>query len=112
AGRGGSTTMKVLIVHNRYRPTAPSGEDAVVDQESAALTARGHEVALFQRHSEEIAGWSPLRRGTLPVRLLWSEDSRRRITELLGEFAPDVVHIHNIFPLVTPSVLYACRDAS
>ena len=104
--------MKVLIVHNRYRPTAPSGEDAVVDQESAALSARGHEVALFQRHSEEIAGWSPLRRGTLPVRLLWSEDSRRRITELLGEFAPDVVHIHNIFPLVTPSVLYACRDAS
>ena len=44
--------------------------------------------------------------------LLWSEDSRRAITKSLGEFAPDVVHIHNLFPLVTPSVLYACRDAS
>ena len=30
--------MKILIVHNRYRPTAPSGEDAVVDQESSALS--------------------------------------------------------------------------
>ena len=47
--------MKILIVHNRYRPTAPSGEDAVVDQESSALSARGHEVVLFQRRSEEIS---------------------------------------------------------
>jgi glycosyltransferase involved in cell wall biosynthesis len=104
--------MKILIVHNRYRPTAPSGEDAVVDQESSALSARGHDVVLLQRHSEEIASWSPLRRATLPVRLLWSEQSRRSITESLAHFAPDVVHIHNIFPLVTPSILYACRDAS
>jgi glycosyltransferase involved in cell wall biosynthesis len=104
--------MKVLLVHNRYRPTAPSGENAVVDQESAALSARGHEVVLFQRHSEEIATWSPLRRVTLPARLLWSSESRRAITESLVSFRPDVVHVHNTFPLVTPSVLYACRDAS
>ena len=38
--------MKILIVHNRYRPTAPSGEDVVVDQESSALLERGHEVVL------------------------------------------------------------------
>jgi glycosyltransferase involved in cell wall biosynthesis len=104
--------MKVLIVHNRYRPTAPSGEDAVVDQESTALMSRGHEVVLFQRRSEEISDWSPLRRATLPVRVLWSEDSRRAITESLIQFAPDVVHLHNIFPLITPSILYACRDAA
>ena len=75
--------MKILVVHNRYRPTAPSGEDAVVDQESSALSSRGHDVVLFQRRSEEISAWSPLRRATLPVRVLWSEDSRRAITESL-----------------------------
>jgi glycosyltransferase involved in cell wall biosynthesis len=104
--------MKILIVHNRYRPTAPSGENLVVDQESAALSARGHEVAVFQRHSGEIAEWSPLRRATLPARVLWSEDSRRGMAESLVKFRPDVVHVHNTFPLVTPSVLYACRDHS
>jgi glycosyltransferase involved in cell wall biosynthesis len=104
--------MKILIVHNRYRPTAPSGENAVVDQEGAALSSRGHDVILFQRHSEEIATWSPLRRATLPARVLWSKESRRAITEALVTFAPDVVHVHNTFPLVTPSVLYACREAS
>jgi glycosyltransferase involved in cell wall biosynthesis len=103
--------MKILIVHNRYRPTAPSGEDAVVDQESSALSTRGHDVVLYQRHSEEIATWSPLKRATLPARLLWSEQSRRSIADSLAHFAPDVVHIHNIFPLVTPSILYACRKA-
>lgn len=104
--------MKILIVHNRYRPAAPSGENAVVDQESAALRAAGHEVELLQRHSEEIASWSMLRRATLPARVLWSEESRRAVSRALADFAPDVVHVHNTFPLLTPSVLYACRDGS
>ncbi|MGH8773951.1 MAG: glycosyltransferase family 4 protein [Jiangellaceae bacterium] len=104
--------MRILVVHNRYRPTAPSGENAVVDQESSALSARGHDVVLVQRHSEDIAAWSPLRRATLPARVLWSEGSRREVKAALDWSAPDVVHIHNTFPLVTPSVLYACRDAS
>jgi glycosyltransferase involved in cell wall biosynthesis len=104
--------MRILIVHNRYRPTAPSGENTVVDQESAALSSHGQDVALFQRHTQDIATWSLLRRATLPARVLWSGNSRRAIAESLAQFAPDVVHVHNTFPLVTPSVLYACRDAS
>jgi glycosyltransferase involved in cell wall biosynthesis len=104
--------MRILVVHNRYRATAPSGENAVVDQESSALSSRGHDVVLFQRHSDDIAAWSPLRRATLPARVLWSESSRRDISAAIAQFAPDVVHVHNVFPLVTPSVLYACRDAS
>ena len=104
--------MKILIVHNRYRPAAPSGENAVVDQESEALASAGHSVELLQRHSEEIATWSPLRRATLPAQVLWSERSRRTVSHALADFAPDVVHLHNTFPLLTPSVLYACRDAA
>jgi glycosyltransferase involved in cell wall biosynthesis len=104
--------MKVLVVHNRYRPTAPSGENAVVDQESAALTARGHDVLVLQRHSAEIATWPPLRRATLPARMLWGEESRRLVAKSLASFQPDVVHLHNTFPLLTPSVLHACHDAS
>ena len=104
--------MKILVVHNRYRATAPSGENMVVDQEASVLSSRGHDVVLFQRHSDDIASWSPLRRATLPIRVLWSQESHRGVTAALTEFTPDVVHVHNTFPLVTPSVLYACRDAS
>lgn len=104
--------MRILLVHNRYRPEAPSGENSVVEQESAALAGRGHTVALFQRHSAEIASWSLLRRATLPAQVLWSEQSRRSLAAELVHFAPDVVHLHNTFPLLTPAVLYACRDAA
>ena len=80
--------MKILIVHNRYRPTAPSGEDAVVDQESSALLTRGHEVAVFQRRSEEISAWSLLQRATLPVRVLWSEARSQASSRSSGYIFP------------------------
>lgn len=103
--------MRILLVHNRYRPEAPSGENAVVDQEARALTDLGHQVNLFERHSGAISEWSALRRATLPAAVLWSESSRRGMVHALRSERPDVVHVHNTFPLVTPSVLYACRSA-
>ena len=59
--------MRVLAVHNRYRSDAPSGENRVVDEESALLREGGHEVELFQVTSDAIAGFGPLRRALLPA---------------------------------------------
>ena len=53
--------MKILIVHNRYRSEFPSGEDRVVDTESAALRAAGTRSPISRR-SDDIAGWSLARR--------------------------------------------------
>jgi glycosyltransferase involved in cell wall biosynthesis len=103
--------MRILIVHNRYRSTAPSGENRVVDQESAALTGRGHTVELFERHSDEIEGWSAARKAMLPAQVVWNPGTRRDLVGVLRRFRPDVVHVHNTFPLLSPAVLYACRDA-
>ncbi len=103
--------MRILILHNRYRPIAPSGENAVVDQETAALREAGHQVHLVQRHSADIEDWSLARRATLPAQVVWSESSRRLVEREIVAFAPDVVHVHNTFPLLTPSVLSACRRA-
>lgn len=102
--------MKILIVHNRYRSTAPSGENRVVDQESAALRFLGHEIEHFEKHSDEIAAWSPVRKATLPAKVISNPTARRELAAALRRFAPDVVHVHNTFPIVSPSVLYACRD--
>ena len=103
--------MRVLLVHNRYRSAAPSGENRVVDTEQAALAAAGHEVALFGRSSDDIEGWSRAKKATLPARVVWSRETRRDLAAAVAGFAPDVVHVHNTFPLLSPSVLYACRDA-
>jgi glycosyltransferase involved in cell wall biosynthesis len=104
--------LRVLVVHNRYRSSAPSGENRVVDRERAALVGVGHEVIRFERDSDEIEGWSLARKAALPGRMLWSREASRDLRAVLAERRPDVVHVHNTFPLLSPAVLYACRDAA
>jgi glycosyltransferase involved in cell wall biosynthesis len=101
--------MRVLIVHGRYRSGAPSGENIVVDQEGEALRSAGHEVLTFERHSDDIAGWSLLRKASLPVLPVWNSEVGHALAGQVAAARPDVVHVHNTFPLLSPSVLHACR---
>jgi len=103
--------MKILLVHNRYRSSAPSGENRVVEQESVALAALGHEVARFDRSSDEIEQWPLVKKATLPARIVWNPETFRELKSALRAQRPDVVHVHNTFPLVSAAVLYACRAA-
>ncbi|MGA6161385.1 glycosyltransferase [Amycolatopsis magusensis] len=103
--------MKVLVVHNRYRAEQPSGENNVVDQEVALLAGAGHEVGLFERRSDEIAGMSLPRKAALPLKVPWNRAVRAELARRLHDDRPDVVHLHNTFPLLSPSVLAACADA-
>src|SRR6202050_1021766 len=103
--------MRILLVHNRYRSSAPSGENRVVDQEGEALSAEGHEVVRFGGSSDEIQQWSVAKKASLPGRIIWSRESYRNLKTVLREHRPEVVHVHNTFPLLSAAVLHACRDA-
>jgi glycosyltransferase involved in cell wall biosynthesis len=103
--------MKILLVHNRYRSAAPSGENRVVDQEAEALAALGHEVRRFGRSSDEIEQWSLAKKASLPARTIWNWEASRDLTSVLRGYQPDIVHVHNTFPLLSAAVLYACRSA-
>jgi glycosyltransferase involved in cell wall biosynthesis len=104
--------VKIVVVHSRYRSVAPSGENRVVDQEGEALAALGHEVTRFERRSDDIEGWSKARKAALPAKVVWNGAARRELRAVLREHRPDVVHLHNTFPLLSASVLYACQDES
>jgi len=104
--------MRVLLVHSRYRSATPSGENRVVDQESEELARAGHEVRRFEKDSDEIEHWSAAQKALLPARVVWSRESHRELAAALRGYRPDIVHVHNTFPLVSAAVLYACRDAS
>lgn len=103
--------MRILLVHNRYRSAAPSGENRVVEQEGEALTDLGHEVRRFTRDSDEISQWSLVKKASLPARTIWNWESFRDMKAALREYRPEVVHVHNTFPLLSAAVLHACRDA-
>ena len=110
--RGPEAGMRILLVHNRYRSATPSGENRVVDQEAEALGRAGHEVMRFGRSSDEIEHWSRAKKASLPARVVWSRETHRDLAATLREHRPDVVHVHNTFPLLSAAVLYACRDAA
>ncbi|MDX3579681.1 MULTISPECIES: glycosyltransferase [unclassified Streptomyces] len=103
--------MHVLVVHNRYASAQPSGENKVVDQEVALLRGAGHRVGLFERRSDDIAARSLPGKAAIPLLVPWNPAVRRELAARLRAERPDVVHVHNVFPLLSPAVLAACADA-
>ena len=102
--------LRVLVGHNRYRSGQPSGEDRVVDQEVALLRAAGHHVTTYERSSDEIAAMSPVGKAQVAGAALWSRRARLEFLARLHADRPDIVHLHNTFPLLTPSVLAAAAQ--
>ncbi|AZM87499.1 MULTISPECIES: glycosyltransferase [Streptomyces] len=103
--------MRVLVVHNRYASAQPSGENNVVDQEVELLRAAGHRVELFERRSDDIGAMSLPAKAALPLLVPWHPGVRKELAARLRAVRPDVVHVHNVFPLLSPAVLAACADA-
>ncbi len=99
--------MKVLLVHNFYGSAAPSGENQVFEAEKTLLQERGHEVAEFTRHSDEIralGAWGVVK-GALATP--WNPWMTRAVKRAVVRLQPDVVHVHNTFPLISPGIFNA-----
>ncbi len=99
--------MKVLFAHNAYRQ--PGGEDAVVAAERALLAEHGHTVSLHAASNDGIAGLPA--RIEAAIRAPHSTTACDALARRLADERPDVVHVHNFFPLLTPSLYDACRAA-
>jgi glycosyltransferase involved in cell wall biosynthesis len=97
--------MKVLIVHARY--AQPGGEEAIVATQETVLRAMGHEVVSFITANDALGG--ALRAATSSV---WSRRAQQQVTATLRAERPDVVHVHNTFPSLSPSVYAAANGAS
>jgi glycosyltransferase involved in cell wall biosynthesis len=93
---------RILVVHNAYQQRG--GEEAVVETEMALLRAHGHGVEFFSRHNDELIGGGGLRaaRDTL-----WSKRTMRDMSARISAFRPHIIHVHNTFPLISPSVYWS-----
>lgn len=97
--------MKVVVAHNRYRSAAPSGENRIVDTEIAQLRAAGVEVIPFLRESDDIPRLPVGQKALLPISPLWNPGAQRDLAALLRRHRPDVLHLHNPYPLLSPQVV-------
>jgi glycosyltransferase involved in cell wall biosynthesis len=91
--------MKILVAHNRY--LYRGGEDTVVDAEVNLLRQRGHQVWVYSRDNTEIQYLTPFEAAKTT---LWSRQTVQELQKIHQQFSPDVIHTHNTFPLISPSL--------
>ena len=87
--------VRIALVHSFYSSRLPSGENQVVEAQAQALREAGHEVLVLGRHTDDLevrSGYS-LRAATRVMSGRGGDP-----TPYLEAFAPDVVHVHNLFP--------------
>jgi glycosyltransferase involved in cell wall biosynthesis len=94
--------MKILVVHDRYQQAG--GENAVVDAQVNLLRQQGNEVILFQRDNKVIAEYSLIQKIFFFFSTFYSFRTVREIRQLVRRERPDIAHVHNVFPLISPSV--------
>ncbi|BDA70274.1 glycosyl transferase group 1 [Calothrix sp. PCC 7716] len=101
--------MKILQVHNAYQHAG--GEEVVVAAEYDMLKQYGHTVQQWIIQNSGLDNINFITKTKIGLQSIWSHDSYKHIRQKLQEFQPDVVHVHNTVPLISPSVYTACRDA-
>jgi len=101
--------VKILLVHNRYQQ--PGGEDVVFEQERKLLESAGHQVVTHCRSNDEVNDSSIWQRVRLAKNTVSSAESRQQVLNLLRQHHFDVVHVHNTFMMISPSIYSACREA-
>lgn len=101
--------MKIALVHNTYQQAG--GEDAVFEQECRMLENAGNKVVTYCRSNWDTDDYRGMRRFSLAKQTIWASDSRREFVELLRREKPDVVHVHNTFVMISPSIYSACYEA-
>jgi len=102
-----SRGLRVLVVHNRYSSKVPSGENLSVADEVRWLGEAGVEVELHTVSNDDVLGRGAVRQVRQALETPWSPAARRRFEQAAESFRPDVVHVHNLFPLLTASVPWA-----
>jgi glycosyltransferase involved in cell wall biosynthesis len=117
SGRGGASPtpgaqelpekLSVVLAHNYYRERG--GEDVVFEREAELLRSRGHRVARFTLASRLPGLWQ--RAGAFCGALggIYNRKAARSFAGLLQRFRPDLVHVHNTFPLLSPAIVGVCR---
>jgi glycosyltransferase involved in cell wall biosynthesis len=98
--------MKILLIHNKYQ--IAGGEDNVLENEYKLLTDNGNIVEVYSVSNDGINSTSAKILAFLSV--VFSIGHYEKLKIYLKTLNPDVVHVHNYFPLYSPSIFYACKS--
>lgn len=95
--------MRILLIHNFYQQFG--GEDQVVLQELASLRNR-HEVVFYSRHNDDLIQLNLAGKARAAIETISSQRTTADIVSLVTKHRPDVAYVHNVYPLISPSVYH------
>jgi glycosyltransferase involved in cell wall biosynthesis len=98
-------SLRVLIAHNHYQQHG--GEDEVVTAEVNLLRRFGNHVELYERNNKEIDNIAKL---NLLGQTFWSRKTQYDLKRLIGDFHPDIIHVHNTLPLISASIYWTAAQ--
>jgi glycosyltransferase involved in cell wall biosynthesis len=99
--------MKILQIHNAYQQKG--GEDAVVQSEREFLESK-NQVLTYTINNDSIHGLYA--KITTALNSHYSQTQKTALYHYLIQHKFDIVHVHNFFPLLTPSIYDACIKAN
>ena len=115
--------MKILIVNKFLYPNG--GSETYIFGLGEYLKSIGHEVQYFGMEHEgrcvsnnlelytsdmDFHGGSKLKQLTYPIKTIYSSEAKRKMTAVLNDFQPDIVHLNNFNYQLTPSIIYAANN--
>lgn len=104
--------MKVVVAHNRYSSAQPSGENSVVDAELAQLSSVGVTVIPFIRSSDEIADMSAMQKLGMVGSPIYGRKAQKDLARVIETQRPDLIHLHNPYPFLSPAVIATAQARS
>ncbi len=114
--------MKILMVNKFLHPHG--GSETYMLKLGEYLTSLGNEVQYFgMEHPDRCVGNSAgcytenmdfhnssiLKELSLPFKIIYSKEARKKISAVIENFRPDVVHLNNINFQLTPSIIYEIK---
>lgn len=97
--------MRILLVHNEY--IHKGGEDTVLANEAELLKDNGHDVTVATVSNRSISG--VLAQLKTALYMASSPFGSEWMRQRLADTRPDIVHVHNFFPLLSPSIYGVCN---
>jgi glycosyltransferase involved in cell wall biosynthesis len=98
--------MRILIIHNRYKNAG--GEDVVFQSEGEMLSRQGHDVDRLIFDNSAIKTFAD--KIKTAVQSIYNVASARLVKKKIEEFNPEIIHVHNMWPLASPSILYVAKQ--
>jgi glycosyltransferase involved in cell wall biosynthesis len=97
--------LRVIIIHNQYQ--RPGGEDKVCAAETTLLEANGHQVLRYTVHNETVKLHGKF---ALALKTIWNQTHYQELRRLFQRKKPNLVHVHNTLPLISPAVYHAAQS--